>query len=221
MAQQNTLPDPNFRRADDGDDASGSYGPGFASVKLGSNQKIMTDRTNSGRITQRSHAYHKFTIDITYNPMTKAEFLPVYAFLMERRTTMAPFYVQLPQYRGQTTATGINTDNSGNTSQPSGNTVVSLANNDANDVNIGDLFTINDSNHTDHEKAYMVTKITQTGSYDTITITPPLAKEVSDGASLTFVNPKIKVIQVGDVQQSSLNSNNLYSFSLKLEEVQQ
>lgn len=221
MAQQNTLPDPNFRRADDGDDASGSYGPGFASVKLGSDHKIMTDRTNSGRITQRSHAYQKFTIDITYNPMTKEEFLPVYAFLLERRTTLEPFYVQLPQYRGQTTATTINTDISGDVVQNAGNTVISLGNNDANNIDIGDLFTITDSNHTDHEKAYMVTKITQTGSFDTITITPPLAKEVSNGASLQFVNPKIKVIQVGGVQQYSLNSNNLYSFSLKLEEVQQ
>ena len=221
MAQQNILPDPNNRRSVGGDDASGSFGPGFASVKLSSTQKIMRDRTNSGRLVQRFHAYHNWNIDITYNPMTKEEFLPVYAFLLERRTTLAPFFVKLPQYIGQSPATA-QTSGSNNIA---GTTEIRVEDDDASNIGVGELFTFN--NPSDHKKAYMVTKIDQSNSgYDLITITPPLSKTVPDGANLEFADygsvkaPLIKVVQIGDTQEYSLNTNNLYSFSLKLEEVQ-
>lgn len=224
MAQQNILPDPNNRRSVGGDDGSGSYGPGFKSVKLTSNQQVMTDRTNSGRLVQRSHAYHKWLINITYNPMTEEEFLPVYAFLLERRSTLAPFYVKLPQYIGQSPATAQVAGTSA-TVNIAGSTQVRIDDNDANNMGVGELFTF--SAPSDHKKAYMVTKIDQTNSgYDLLTITPPLAKTVPSGTNLEFADysgvkaPLIKVIQTGDTQQYSLNSNNLYSFSLKLEEVQ-
>lgn len=224
MAQQNILPDPNNRRSLGGDDGSGSYGPGFKAVELSSNQKVMTDRTNSGRLVQRSHSYHKWTVNIEYNPMTKEEFLPVYAFLLERRSTLAPFYVKLPQYLGQSPATAQVTGTSASINI-AGSTQVRIDNNDGNNMGVGELFTF--SAPSDHKKAYMVTKIDQTNSgYDLLTITPPLAKTVPSGANLQFADygsvkaPLIKVVQVGDTQQYSLNTNNLYSFSLKLEEVQ-
>lgn len=215
MAQQNTLPDPNHGRSKDGETSSNASdkGPGFKSVSLTSNQKIMTDRTNSGRLVQRSHAYHKWTVNIEYNPMTRAEFQEVYAFLLERKTTLAPFFVQLPQYRDHSSS-----DNRSTTASASAGATTLTLQNDTAHLAVGDMFTITDSNNTDHKKAYMVTKINTTT--DVITVTPPLAKDVSSGATVTFENPKIRVIQVGDTQEYSLNTNNLYSFSLKLEEVQ-
>ena len=42
---------------------------------------------------------NKWNIDIGYNPMTQAEFLPVYNFLLQRSGPLNPFYVSLPQYR--------------------------------------------------------------------------------------------------------------------------
>jgi len=215
MAQQNILPDPNHGRAADGEESSSSSdrGPGFAGVKLSSNQQIMSDRTNSGRLVQRSHAYHKWMVDISYNPMTQNDFQEVFAFLLERRTTLAPFYVQLPQYRSQSS-----NDLPTSASATAGATTLTMSGQDTSNIKVGDLFTITDSNHTNHEKAYMVTKINSTT--DVMTFTPPLASEVSQGATVDFSNPKIKVIQVGDTQEYSLNVNNLYSFSLKLEEVQ-
>jgi len=215
MAQQNVLPDPNHGRAKDGEESSSAanLGPGFASVKLSSNQQVMSDRTNSGRLVQRSHAYHKWSVDITYNPMTKEDFQEVFAFLLERRSTLAPFFVQLPQHRGHSSS-----DNRSTTALAAAGATTMTLQNDTAHLVVGDLFTVTDSNNTDHKKAYMVTKVNT--STDVITFTPPLAKEVSSGATAVFQNPLIKVIQTGDTQQYSLNSNNLYSFSLKLEEVQ-
>lgn len=214
MAVQNILPDPNYGRDYAGEESSSSQfkGAGFRSVKLSSDQSIMEDRTNSGRLVQRIHGYHKWTIDIEYNPMTRAEFLPVYSFLLERKTTLTPFYVVLPQHI--TTIAPFSTislTNAGNTSLP-------LSGVDAGEILPMYLFNIVDSNDSNHNKTYMITSVDT--ATDVITFTPPLAKSVSGGAEVQFATPKIKVIQIGSTQEYSLNSNNLYSFSLKLEEVQ-
>ena len=50
--------------------------------------------------------------------------------------------------------------------------------------------------------------------------TPGLSKSIATGDDFVFHNPLIKVIMTADIQEYSLNTNNLYSFSLSLEEVQ-
>ena len=214
MAQQNVLPDPNHGRAADGEESSSSanLGPGFKSVKLTSRQKVMRSTTNSGRLLQRFHGYHKWEVNITYNSLTKDEFKEVYAFLLERRTTLAPFFVQLPQYRGQSSTSTIVDQGP----IAAGSTTITLEPGDGANCAVGDLFTITDSNNSNHLKAYKITKV----STDTITITPPLSKAVTDGSTIVLVDPLIKVVQKGEVQEYSLNNNNLYKFSLNLEEVQ-
>ena len=95
---QNVLPDPNNTIGSAGQ-VAGSAGPGYASVSVTSEQPMLRDRTNSGRILARSVAGHKWNIKISYNPMTRADFEPVYTFLLQRRGPLNPFYVSLPQYR--------------------------------------------------------------------------------------------------------------------------
>ena len=74
---QNVLPDPNNKIADAGqiggatNQPAGTAGPGFASVKLSSRQPMLRDITNSGRLLSRAVASHRWTINITYNPMTR------------------------------------------------------------------------------------------------------------------------------------------------------
>ena len=65
---QNILPDPNNAISYAGDDDSASVGratgPGFASVKFSSEQPLMRDRTNSGRLLTRAIAFHKWKISL-------------------------------------------------------------------------------------------------------------------------------------------------------------
>ena len=99
-AYMDILPDPNNKIGDAGQPLStGTAGPGYAAVKLASDQKVVMSRTNSNRISARAVAGHKWDIDINYNPMTEAEFLPIYNFLLHRLGPINPFYVSLPQYR--------------------------------------------------------------------------------------------------------------------------
>ena len=208
MPIQNILPDPNNVISTAGVDISGTAGPGFASVKLSSDQPIMRDRTRSGRLVSRAVSYHQWNIDISYNPMTKAQFNPIYGFLLEKQGSLKPFFVELPQYRGQAVSSKIAS------SGVAGSNTLTLDN--ITDIEVGMMFIINDSADSTHTKAYIITRASSTP--DQITFTPGLQKAVNNGATVNFTNPKIRVIQSGDVQEYSLDTNNLYSFSLKLEE---
>ena len=93
----------------------------------------------------------------------------------------------------------------------------------------GDLFTITDANDANHTKTYRVTQIETNTIYDDlrpqtteriIHFIPGLQKATYNNAILNFHNPLIRVTLSSDVQEYSLNTEGLYSFSLKLEEAQ-
>ena len=154
----NRLPDPAFKITEAGENAnSGDAGPGFASVKFASEQPISVSRTNSGRVITRAIVSHKWKINITYNPMTRDDFEPVYNFLLERRGRLKPFFVKLPQHSPRTTTSGTYTITPApSAGSPSLLTTVSSL---SGGVKPGDLITINDSSNTNHTKAYQIVRV--------------------------------------------------------------
>lgn len=243
---QNILPDPNNSigyagqvGADVTAPDSARTGAGFASVDLSSVEKIMKNRTNSGRYTSRAASYQHWKIDIKYNPLTQQEFLPVYTFLLQKRGGLKPFYVSLPQY----TAPQDSVFNSSGYADALSPTAAYFAGEtsmrvDSGSFNYlihhtplpGDVFNITDASNSNHKKAYMVTRVENAVNYfespalsaDELILhfSPGLAKDVSNTATLDFTNPLFKVVLSNDVQQYSLGTNNLYQYSLSLEEVQ-
>ena len=233
----NILPDPNNAIGNAGE-TGGTAGPGFASVQLTSEQPTMRDFTNSGRILARAIARHQWKVNISYNPMTETEFNRVYSFLLHKRGGVNPFFVSLPQYRTPQDSTFATYAASNNleaiASYAAGVTQVILSktgyNNSTNKTPLpGDLFTISgtDSNHL---KAYMVTRVEDSTDYQTGTVqpssaqvkiyfSPGLSRAVGTGDDFLFHNPLIKVV-AKDTQQYSIDTNNLYKYSLSLEEVQ-
>ena len=265
MAVQDTLPDPNYKRYHDGsDNASGTAGPGFASIKLTNDQRVLTSRTNSQRVLARAIAGQKWKIDINYNPMTQAEFAPVYAFLLAKQGPINSFFVSLPQYRAPQNSTWATHAASGTISPRVEGAVVAGKSqiimqaydhasigehssmpvwNPTDDEGYiypngpapGDMITFEDSADATHTKAYLITAAEMTPDDNSVnadqvrlTITPPLVKNVSNHAHIVLGNkryqvttvlvPKIKVIMPQPLSTYTLNKDNLYSFSLKLEE---
>ena len=98
IAYQTILPDPNNPIGNAGQN-TGTDGPGYRSVQLTSNSKIMKTRTNSGRVVARAVSGQHWALAISYNPLTRAEFEPIYNFLLNQRGGLKPFFVSLPQYR--------------------------------------------------------------------------------------------------------------------------
>ena len=214
-------------------------------MQLTSEQKNLRDRTNSGRVLARSIAAHKWKVSIRYNPMTQTQFDPIYAFLINRRGAVNPFFVQLPQYNAPrdsnfntwsnaSTSNRLSVDGSSAIEGGITSALISKAgySNTSNGTpRPGDLFTINDSTNSNHLKAYMVTRVETSSDYQSGTsqpgstqvrlhFTPGLSRRIGATAEFTFTNPKIRVVLANDVQQYSLNTNNLYEYSLSLEEAQ-
>ena len=227
----NRLPDPVFKITEAGENSnSGLAGPGFASVKFSSEQPVSVSRTNSGRVITRAIVSHRWKINITYNPMTRNEFEPVYNFLLEKRGRLKPFFVKLPQHSPRTTTSGTYTIQGPVTAGTSSllTTVGSLSGG----LRPGDMININDSQNSNHTKAYQIVRVNDStnklssdgdltdANQRRLFIVPPLAKSVTNSSTINYATPLIRVILASDVQEYSLGTNNLYQFSLNLEEAQ-
>jgi hypothetical protein len=245
----------------------------------------MKTRTNSGRVVARAVSGQHWALAIAYNPLTRAEFEPIYNFLLNQRGGLKPFFVSLPQYRvpqngtfatyaasnpirvntvagkfiinnsykinvpGSTvftsigaadslaetvfTALGVGSGN-GTVLATAGSTslfIDGLAS-DSGDPSPGDMFTITDSNDSNHTKTYRITQVetNATGTYAglprpsaserIIHFVPGLQKNTFNDSTINFHNPLMRVTLSSDVQQYSLDVQGLYTFSLKLEEAQ-
>ena len=236
------LPDPNNPIGEGGEalatSSGGVLGQGFKTVKVTSNSPTQVSRTNSGRVITRRIAGHTWDINITYNPMTRDQFEPVFNFLLARGR-LNPFYVQLPnQYSGRNAAFGTytssNTPTAG-TALLQGAEFMLQAGHSTTQTTTpkpGDMFTVTDSADSLHTKAYRVTRVMNNADYHSglhsqpttvqrlVYFSPPLQRGLSSGSGIDYYQPLFRVIMKGDVQEYGLNKSNLYSFSLNLEEAQ-
>ena len=95
----------------------------------------------------------------------------------------------------------------------------------------GDMFTFADNNDSLHTKAYRVTRVMNSSNRNTavhsvpdstqriVYFTPHLQRNVAQNVNIDYT-PLIRVMLTSDVQAYSLGTNNLYNFSLSLEEAQ-
>jgi hypothetical protein len=169
--------------------------------------------------------------------MTRAQFEPIFSFLLQQRGRLNPFYVQLPnQYTSRNTAfnTHLNSNNILNNGALLAGVKVMLQDvhntTQTTGPQPGDMFTITDTGDSLHTKAYRVTRVTNNTDYLSgsrplvgeryVYFTPNLKRAVADNQIIVYKNPKIRVLLKKDVQQYSLGTNNLYTFSLDLEEAE-
>jgi len=230
----NRLPDPNWGVNDAGDGHATSFveGPGFATVKFTSNQPTSFSRTNSGRVTTRAIVGQYFSINITYNPMTRAQFEPVYNFLMEKRGRLKPFYVVLPQYKDPQATTSGTISVQGSITSGDSNFLIDGMDAASGGLKPGDVFNFIDASDSNHKKVYQIVRVATSSdklSSDSALdatderryyVVPPVQKDVTDNSTIDYGDPMFRVVQNKDVQEYSLGTNNLYTFSLSLEEAQ-
>ncbi len=229
----NRLPDPAFGIDEAGQNvnSAANYGPGFASVTFTKEQPTMMSRTNSGRVISRSIVGEKLKIAITYNPLTRAQFEPIYSFLSEKKGRLKPFFVSLPQYADAQDSTYSGTFTVDGAYAAGKDNFLADHSSLTGTPKRGDTFTITDSANSNHTKLYTVTRVQTNSDYYSgesapsanqyrIYCQPNLVYSVADKSTLNFVTPLVRVIQSSDVREYTLGTNNLYSFSLSLEEAQ-
>lgn len=237
------LPNPNNSISYAGDDGSQavrgvSTGPGYSNVKVTSKFQTMMNETNSGTLITRSKASQSFEVSISYNPLTEEEFNVLYAFLLEKQGMLKPFFVTLPQYEDTADLTlagkspevvfSATQDYNPGTTQMTIDGTNYNSNTDS-QLRPGDMFIIEDPSDTNHTKAYKITRVETFTDYfgtqpanneNRISFSPPLRRKVFNNAVIRYKNPLLKVIQSSDSINYSLRTNGLYTFSLKVKEVQ-
>lgn len=233
------LPDPVNKISPAGSsDASGQAGPGFASVKFTSNKTTQVNRTISGRGVHREQDAHYWSFNINYNPMLRDDFDVIGAFLEGRNSRLKPFYVILPQYskpKSAAFATWVASNPVGVQSATlSGVSSMMLYSGGVFGTNLpsfGDMFTITDTSDFNHQKVYKITAVETNSLYQAgttqpsttqirIHFNPPLQRDTSAGSIINFLNPKFRVMLSSDIQEYDLNTDNLFSYSLSVEEIQ-
>lgn len=234
----NILPDPVSKITDQGDiDATGVAGPGFAAINFTSNGDTQVSRTNSGRGVHRDQGVQFWSFSIKYNPMMRDQFDPVDAFLASRNARRDPFFVVLPQYSKPksaafaTFAAANIIRNKGAYNSGATNMMVDTGVSFTSYAKPGDMFTISDPTNANHLKVYKVTRVETPARYQAATTVPlaaemrihfdpPLQRNTADNSVINFINPKFRVITKSDLREHALDTDNLYQFSLDLEEIQ-
>ena len=183
--------------------------PEFQAINLESRHANISSETISGRMQVRSLGSQRWSFTARYNPMTRAEFQPVYAFVISQQGMLGTFQI-VPPVIGSTsgTATGTMLAN-GNASIGDSTIAVDGI---TGTIKAGDLVKF-----ASHSKVYMVTADLD-GAGD-ITIEPALLQSVSDNSEVTYNSVPFTMRLSNDIQQYSLSANEYYEYEIDMIEV--
>jgi len=151
---------------------------------------------------------------------------------MEKRWRLKPFYVVLPQYKEPQTTTSGTISVQGSITSGDSNFLIDGMDAASGGLKPGDVFNFTDASDSNHKKVYQIVRVASStdklASDSTLNTTderrlyvvPPVQKDVTDNSTIDYGDPMFRVVQNKDVQEYSLGTNNLYTFSLSLEEAQ-
>jgi hypothetical protein len=180
--------------------------PVFQSVNLKSNDKTLTSQTVNGRTQSRKLASQYWEFSAKYPPMTQADFMPVYAYVMKQQGQSETFTVRIPVLEdARGTASGTFKVNG---AKSAGQTTI-VVDGITGTIVEGDLIKFS------HDKVYMVVGHTETSSNTTsIDIQPPLRSNVADNETITYDNVTMKVRLRNDVQSFGMSNDGLFRYEV-------
>jgi len=182
--------------------------PEFQAINLKSTHNNVKSTTVSGRVQVRSIGGQKWAFSAKYNPMTRAEFQPVFAFVTSQQGMLGTFGI-VPPVIGSTSGSATGT------ALVNGSTSAGVASVPVDgftgDIKAGDFVKFG------HGKVYMVTA-DRDGAGD-ISIEPALISAVSDNETMTYNGVSFTMRMTNDVQSYSLSQFEYYTYELDMEEV--
>lgn len=189
---------------------SGTYPstPEFQAVNLKSTHNNLSSVTLSGRVQVRTIGGQKWQFSAKYNPMTRAEFQPVFAFVTSQQGSLGTFTIVPPVISSTSgTATGTALVNgataAGATSVP--------VDGFTGTIKAGDFIKFG------HSKVYMVTA-DRTGAGN-ISIEPALVASVINNEIMVYNNVAFTMRLRNDIQSFGLNQFEYYTYEVDMEEV--
>jgi hypothetical protein len=190
---------------------SGTYptDPEFQAINVVSKHSTLMSETVSGRRQFRSVGGQRWEFTARYNPMTRAEFMPVYAFVTSQQGMLGSFMIVPPVISSTSgTASGSMLVN-GN--HAIGDSTISV------DGFTGTLKAGDFVKFASHTKVYMV--IADRSGAGVMTIEPALVEAVSNDQSVTYNNVPFTMSLLRDTQEYSLSSNEYFTYEIDMSEV--
>jgi len=191
--------------------------PVASSIAISSEQNTIVSVTTSGRRQSRQIDGQKFRLRVTFPPMTRTEFAPIYAFIMKQRSQLESFTYSPPTVSSTLgVATGSILVNGAISAGATSCSIDGMANSTTGVLKAGDYFRF-----TGQTKVYMcVSDVNSNGSgQGTLTFEPPLRTAVSDNAVLIYSNVDFTLGLTNDVQEFNIGTENLFQYEVDLIEV--
>ena len=185
---------------------------GFTAINFKSNTPTLTTETVSGISFRRQISSQRWQFTLSLPPMTRAEFAPVYAFMIKQKGSKESFTVVAPEIsstRGSETGTVLV-----NGSHTAGDTTIDIDGLNSG-LKAGDLIKF-----ASHQKVYMVIDDANADSNGeaTITIEPPLRENLANDEAITYNNVPITVRAVNDIQEFQLGNDPVYRIEIDVVE---
>ena len=186
--------------------------PQAKDASIGSDQTTIVTKTTSGRVQTRQIDGQKFTIQLSFPPMSRANFAPIKAFIMKQRSRLNTFTVIPPVIsNAQGVATGTISVDGAISAGVTTCTIDGMATSTNEILKAGDYIKF-----ASHENM-AVEDLNSDGSGEgTLTFEPPLREDVANDTVLTYDNVPFFVRLANDVQEYSIITNDLYSYEVDL-----
>ena len=183
--------------------------PEFQAINLESKHNNLVSETVSGRQQVRSIGGQRWSFSARYNPMTRAEFQPVFAFVMAQQGRFGTFQI-IPPVIGSTsgTATGSLLVNG---AASAGATTVNV-DGITGTIKAGDFIKFSG-----HSKVYML--VSDRDGDGAMTIEPPLVSSVSNNELISYEDVQFTMRLDNDLQSYSLSANEYYEYEIDMIEV--
>ena len=169
----------------------------FTAINIKSNQKTLVSQTDSGKTYRRQVDGQRWSFTIAYPLMTRADFAPTMAFIVQQRSQKESFTVTFPSYLNALgSETGTVLINGAHSVADTTIAMDAFAGDGAGRFKAGDFIKFA------HSKVYMVvTDVTSSSNAATVTIEPPLTTALTNNSSVTYDSIPFTVHLTSDIQE--------------------
>jgi len=185
-------------------------------INIKSNQTTIVSLSISGRRQARQLQNQRWEMQVSFPPMTRASFAPIFAFITAQRGRKESFTYTPPIIDDSLgTETGSVLVNGVHAVADTTIAMDGFAGDGAGRLKAGDFIKF-----ASHDKVYMVVSdVTSSSNAATVTIEPPLTTALANDSAVTYDSVPFTVALVNDIQTIALGGDGFYRFEVDMIEV--
>ncbi len=185
-------------------------------INIKSNQTTIVSLSISGRRQARQLQNQRWEMQVSFPPMTRSSFAPIFAFITSQRGRKESFTYTPPIIDDSLgTETGSVLVNGVHAVADTTIAMDGFAGDGAGRLKAGDFIKF-----ASHDKVYMVVSdVTSSSNAASVTIEPPLTTALTNDSAVTYDSVPFTVALKNDVQEFTIGQDALYRYELDFIEV--